>query len=65
LWLEGTNSKVRLANDRIQQALETGANVLATACPFCFLTLSDAVTATGNEEKIKVMDILQIAQASV
>lgn len=65
MWLEGTNAKVRLANDRVQQALETGAKVLATACPFCFLTLSDAVIATGNEEKIKVMDILQIAQAAI
>ncbi|MBI5034741.1 MAG: (Fe-S)-binding protein [Chloroflexi bacterium] len=60
MWLEGTNTKVRLANDRINQALETGANILATACPFCFLTLSDAVIATGNEDKIKVMDIAQI-----
>ncbi len=65
MWLEGTNKQVRLANDRVQQAVETGASVLATACPFCFLTLSDAVIATGNEEKIKVMDILQIANAAI
>lgn len=65
MWLEGTNNKVRLANDRIQQALETGANMLATACPFCFLTLSDAVIATGHENDIKVMDILQIANQAL
>lgn len=65
MWLEGTNKKVRLANDRVQQALETGANVLATACPFCFLTLSDAVIATGHENDIKVMDILQIANQAL
>lgn len=65
MWLEGTNTKVRLANDRIQQALETGAHVLATACPFCFLTLTDAVSATGHENDIRVMDILQIAEAAL
>ncbi len=65
MWLEGTNNKVRLANDRVQQALETGAKILATACPFCFLTLSDAVIATGHENDIKVMDILQIAQTAI
>jgi Fe-S oxidoreductase len=65
MWLEGTNTKVRLANDRIDQALETGASVLATACPFCFLTLSDAVIATGHENDIRVMDILQIADAAL
>jgi Fe-S oxidoreductase len=65
MWLEGTNNQVRIANDRIQQALDTGANVLATACPFCFLTLSDAVLATGHENDIRVMDILQIAEAAI
>ncbi len=65
MWLEGTNNKVRLANDRIQQALDTGANVLATACPFCFLTLTDAVLATGHENDLRVMDILQIAQQAL
>jgi Fe-S oxidoreductase len=61
MWLEGTNKTVRLANDRIEQALETGAHILATACPFCFLTLSDAVIATGHENDLRVMDIMQIA----
>ncbi len=64
MWTEGT-SKVRLANDRIRQALETGAKVLATACPFCFLTLSDAVIATGHENDIRVMDILQIVESAL
>ena len=65
MWLEGTNTKVRLANDRIAQARETGATVLATACPFCFLTLSDAVVATGHENDLKVMDIAQIVNAAI
>lgn len=65
MWLEGTNKHVRLANGRIEQALETRADVLATACPFCFLTLSDAVIATGHENDIRVMDILQIAEAAL
>lgn len=65
MWLEGTNNQVRLANDRIEQALETGATVLATACPFCFLTLSDAVLATEHENDLRVMDILQIAEAAI
>ena len=65
MWLEGTNNKVRLANDRVAQALETGAKVLATACPFCFLTLSDAVIATGHENDLRVMDILQIANEAL
>ena len=64
MWLEGTNPGTRLAQQRIQEALDTGAEVLATACPFCLLTLEEAVKHLNAEEKLKVMDIAEItAQA--
>ncbi len=61
MWLEGTNPGTRLAQQRVQQALETGAQVLATACPFCLLTLEEAVKHLGVEQQMKVMDIAEIA----
>ena len=54
----------RLAEIRVKDAAEAGAEIIATACPFCLLTLEDAVKTTGYEEKIKVLDIAEIlAQA--
>ena len=54
----------RLAEIRVRDAVEAGAEVIATACPFCLLTLEDAVKTTGYEEKIRVMDLAEIlAQA--
>jgi len=61
MWLEGTNPNVRLAQLRVKEALETGAEILATACPFCLLTLDEAVKHIKAEEKIRVMDIAEIA----
>lgn len=61
MWMEGTNPEVRLARIRIQEALETGAEILATACPFCLLTLDEAVKHANAQEKIQVMDIAEIA----
>ena len=61
MWLEGTNPNVRLAQLRVKEALETGAEILATACPFCLLTLGEAVKHIKAEEKIRVMDIAEIA----
>jgi Fe-S oxidoreductase len=64
MWLEGTNPGTRLAQLRVQEALETGAQVLATACPFCLLTLDEAVKHQKAEERLRVMDIAEItAQA--
>jgi Fe-S oxidoreductase len=61
MWLEGTNPNLRLAQMRVKEALETGAEILATACPFCLLTLEEAVKHLNVEEKIQVCDIAEIA----
>ncbi len=61
MWLEGTNPAVRLAQLRVKEALETGAEVLATACPFCLLTLEEAVKHLNVEDRLKVMDIAELA----
>jgi len=61
MWLEGTNPGTRLAQWRIQEALDSGAEILATACPFCLLTLEEAVKHLNAEDKLRVMDVAEIA----
>jgi Fe-S oxidoreductase len=60
MWVEASDQGPRLAETRIRDAVEMGAEILATACPFCLLTLEDAAKTTGNEEKLRVMDITEI-----
>jgi Fe-S oxidoreductase len=60
MWLEGTNIEERLAHQRVQEAIDTGAEILATACPFCVLTLEDAVKIRGLEEQLQVVDIMDL-----
>ena len=61
MWMEGTNVGKRLSEIRVEDALEMGVEAIVTACPFCLLTLEDAVKTTGNEEKIKVIDLMELA----
>ncbi len=64
MWAEGTNVEERLAHQRVRDAVDLGADVLAVACPFCLLTLEDAVKILGLDDKIQVMDIMElVAQA--
>ena len=60
MWSEGTNVEERLATERIEEALDTGADVLAVACPFCLLTLEDAVKVGGHEDRLQVLDIMEL-----
>jgi len=61
MWMEGTGIGKRLSEVRVEDALEMGVEAIITACPFCLLTLEDAVKTTGNEEKIKVIDLMELA----
>jgi len=60
MWAEGTNIKDRLAHQRVRDAVALGADVLAVACPFCLLTLEDAVKILGLDDKIQVLDIMEL-----
>ena len=51
------NSPARI---RVRQAQETGATILAVACPNCLTMLEDAVKVEGLEEKIQVKDIAEL-----
>jgi Fe-S oxidoreductase len=65
MWVEASDSGERLAEMRIRQAVESGAGIIATACPFCLLNLEDAVKTTGYGEKIEVKDIMELVSMAI
>ncbi|UCH11198.1 MAG: (Fe-S)-binding protein, partial [Fidelibacterota bacterium] len=60
MWYDITEGK-RINLERFDQALETGADTLATACSFCMIMLDDAVKVRGKEESIQIRDIAELA----
>lgn len=48
------------ARRRVREAHETGAHVLAVACPSCLTMLEDAVKSEELEDKLSVKDISEI-----
>jgi len=52
----------RISERRVAQALETGAEILAVACPFCMAMFEDAVKALRCEDTIEVKNIAEIVR---
>jgi len=50
----------RINHERTDQAIATGAKVIATGCPFCMTMMNDGVKDRGKEEEIAVKDIAEI-----
>ncbi len=55
----------RLGVLRVEEALSTGAGVIATACPYCIRMLSEAVREIGVEDQIVVRDLAELLLQSV
>ncbi|MBN8547944.1 MAG: 4Fe-4S dicluster domain-containing protein [Deltaproteobacteria bacterium] len=45
---------------RTDQAAKTGADNVATACPFCMQMMEDGVKITGREDSLRVKDIAEV-----
>ena len=64
LWNE-VPADERFSVLRVEEAAETGAEIIAAACPYCISMFEDALKTVGKEEEMKVMDISEIVLQSL
>ena len=64
MWMEERVGK-KVNIDRAEEAVATGADEVAVACPFCYVMLDDGVRELGQEESVAVRDISMILADSV
>ncbi len=55
-----TKKGQRFSDILVEQAVELGAEVLATACPYCILNFRDSILTMGREDVLEVKDISEI-----
>jgi heterodisulfide reductase subunit D len=51
--------------ERTEEAIETGADIIATSCPFCMTMLTDGLKYKNKEEEIKNYDIAELIAMSL
>jgi Fe-S oxidoreductase len=68
MWMEERIGE-RINVNRTAEAVATGADRIATACPFCRIMLSDGLTAQQADgvarDDVEVLDVAQLLLASV
>ena len=64
IWNE-VKADERFSVLRVQEAFDTGAEVIAAACPYCISMFEDALKTIGKEEEMKVMDISELVLESI
>ena len=60
MWKEDEPGRKRINMERTEEALGTGADIIAVNCPFCLTMMSDGVTAKEKQEQVMVMDLAEL-----
>ena len=59
MFMEETEGK-RVNIERTEEALATGADCIASACPFCMTMMTDGVKEKEKNEEVEVKDIAEL-----
>ena len=65
MFKEEEKGDTRISTERTKEAIETGASIIASNCPFCMTMLSDGVKTNEKENEVKVLDIAEMIAASM
>jgi Fe-S oxidoreductase len=64
MWMEETRG-TRINEERTREVLATGAQTVATGCPFCMVMMKDGLAAAGDDHGVVAMDVSELLAARV
>ncbi len=64
IWMD-TPKGERFSDLRVAQALDAGARVLATSCPYCISNFEDSRLALKDDDALRVMDLTEIVREAL
>lgn len=65
MFKEEEKGTTRINFERTDEALQSGANIIAAACPFCNTMLTDGVKNKEKENEVMVMDVAELIVMSL
>jgi Fe-S oxidoreductase len=65
MFKEEEKGNIRVNYERTNEAISTGADIIAAACPFCNTMLTDGVKNAEKENDVKVMDVAELIAADL
>lgn len=63
MWMEEHYERVN--EKRTGQLVDTGADLIVAACPFCNVMMTDGVKGMGLQDNVKVLDVAEVVAAGM
>jgi Fe-S oxidoreductase len=65
MFKEAEPGKIEVYMERTEDVLQTGASIVATACPFCMNMITDGIKYKNKETEVRNMDIAEMIAISL
>lgn len=65
MFKEEEKGTTRVNFERAKEAIDTGSQIVAAACPFCNTMLTDGVKAAEKEAEVQVLDVAELVARSM
>lgn len=60
MFKEAEKGDKEVYTERTEEVIESGADILATACPFCMVMLTDGIKYKDKQDELKNLDVAEI-----
>jgi Fe-S oxidoreductase/nitrate reductase gamma subunit len=60
MFKEAEKGEKEVFIERTEEALKTGADIIATACPYCMVMITDGLKYKNKEEQVRNFDIAEL-----
>jgi len=64
MFKEAEKGTKEINDERAEEALQTNADVISVACPFCLTMLLDGVKNAEKEDQIQVLDLAELVETN-
>jgi Fe-S oxidoreductase/MFS family permease len=65
MWIEEQPGTTKISHIRLEDALQTGAETVVTACPYCLQMFEESIEHKGIQGKAKAMDLMEVVAAAM
>ena len=65
MWIEEQHGTTKINHLRMDEVIETGADTIATSCPYCLQMLEEGIEQKGVKETLKAKDLVEVVEAAM
>ena len=65
MWIEEQHGTTKINHVRMDEVIATGADIVATSCPYCLQMLEEGIEQKGVKDSLKAKDLAELVEAAM